>query len=64
MLYIDKPDYHIKIGIKDKKVIRVDWLELMQEAVTEIIMMGTDKEIKKYISKYLKQAIRFLNKKE
>jgi len=59
VIHREKPDYYLKIGIKDGKVINVDWSEMMKE----IYLIVGDKKILKHVVKYLKQAIKFLKEK-
>jgi hypothetical protein len=50
-------DYYIKIGIKDNKVIEVDWRGMILKGI------GNYKDYKKEIKNKLKKAIKFIDKK-
>lgn len=53
MIHIVKPDYYIKIGIKNKKVVTLDWGESFHfEKYKNNIQM------KKLLIRYLKEAIK------
>jgi hypothetical protein len=56
MMQVTEPDYELKIGIKDGKVISLDW-------GTEFLShekVATRKEIKKRLKFYYKEAIKFI----
>ena len=47
-----EPKFEIKIGIKDNKVVRIDWEEMLK--------YNNWNNIKKDLKDYLKQAIRMI----
>jgi hypothetical protein len=49
-----KPDYIIKVGIKNKEIVLIDWgIDFPSEH-------DTDKHVIKEVKKYLKKAIKVL----
>lgn len=57
MISIEKPDFEIRIGIKDKEVIRVDWSEMAQFEKT-----GRDENLAAFVTEYFRQAIKFIKR--
>ena len=63
MMQVIEPDYYIKIGVKDNRVVSVDWgVEINKIAYnnSKVILKG----LMKMIIKLLKDAIRFLKAKK
>lgn len=57
--HTEKPDFYIKIGIKDSKVVEIDWSEMVIKEYIWNNLISPKDRIKK-ISKYLKMAIKFI----
>ena len=57
MIQTIKPDSKIYIGIRNKKVICIDWKEIMDEK-----LYTTNTKMQKGVIQYLKDAIKMLEK--
>lgn len=55
MFRTEEPDYNIKVGIKDGKVVRVSWEDMIEY---EDIISDPNKKITKLVLKYLRLAIK------
>ena len=55
MLQVVKPDFEIKVGIKDGKVVSLDWSEMLGFEGT-YCNQTTAKKIHKKVRKYLKKV--------
>ena len=56
MIYTIKAEKHITIGITNNKIVEIDWREFSKE-FTGI----PNKEVKREISRYLKEADQFVS---
>jgi len=58
-LHVEEPDYYIKVGIKLKKVVRIDWSELIdKECQCDSCRTDAEKSVKKYLSDALQMLKR------
>ena len=57
MIQIVEPDYYIKIGVKDKKVVNISWEEMFK-------FLGKEYDCKFDIKEYLQKAIKFMEHKK
>jgi len=53
------PDFYIKIGIRDNRVVAVDWSEALSKTCS---CNSCQKDVLKNIKKYLRSAVRFFEK--
>jgi hypothetical protein len=56
-LQVIEPDFYIKIGIKNDKINNINWGEMFQ-------FSGINKNYRKVIIKYLKNAIKYMKLKD
>lgn len=57
MFRTEEPDYEIKIGIKDCKIVSVDWSDMVLNDFTK---MPPNKKIIKRVRRYLSLARKFI----
>lgn len=58
MMQLQEPEYYIKIGIKDNKVVNINWEEISN---SKEFKKAKDKwQLYNIVEDYLKQAIRMI----
>jgi len=58
-MQIKIPDFYIKIGVRDNKVVAIDWSDALPKTCS---CSSCQKDVLKNIKKYLKGAVRFFEK--
>ena len=61
MYHVVEPDYCIRIGIKDRKVVSIDYAGIVDNE-TDGKELTTNYSIKRRMVKYLREAIKFIHR--